>query len=275
MALYAVSVRRLIALRLRLPSDGPSRFRPCLRLVLVSMYKPLTGFTYRGLSPHKFTPVPGVHNPIHRTRVPRAGDRHVSDKERAMGLLEEALKSPQSIISVIGEHAGEGVDAIFLRKAADIERTTKTFWLMKSPKARPAQVQALCKKMPTYTIFVEPATKGGVRPTAREDAAREYSADGRVWHQLPEGIGPVTGKIDTSAAALVFDMMTTTVNGTLDLWDYGDFSETQKPLKFILGCSTVCAIRKDMTPHPERMKSRYRGIVAMARLVEPYCVWLR
>ena len=45
---------------LRLPSDGLSRFRPCLRLVLVSMYKPLTGFTYRGLSPHKFTPMPGV-----------------------------------------------------------------------------------------------------------------------------------------------------------------------------------------------------------------------
>lgn len=189
--------------------------------------------------------------------------------------LDEVLKCSHCIISVMGEHAGEGVDAIFLRKATDIARTAKTFWLMKSPKARPAQVQELCKTIPTYTIFVEPATRGGARPTTREDPAREYSADGRVWCQLPEGISPVTGKIDTSASALVFDMMTTAVNGTLDLWGYGDFSETQKPLKFILGCSTVCAIRKDMTPHPERMKSRYRGIVAVARLVKPYCVWLR
>jgi hypothetical protein len=44
-ALYAVSVRRLIASEsrcsrlpaLRLPSDGPSQFRPCLRLMFVSM----------------------------------------------------------------------------------------------------------------------------------------------------------------------------------------------------------------------------------------------
>jgi hypothetical protein len=70
-ALYAVSVpfgklRAGLAhsFALRLPSDGPSRFRPCLRLVFVSMFLTLTGFIYRGLSPHKFTPVPGVHQPL-------------------------------------------------------------------------------------------------------------------------------------------------------------------------------------------------------------------
>ena len=194
---------------------------------------------------------------------------------RAMSLLEEVLTCSRCIISVMGAHAGEEVDAIFHRKATDIERTAKTFWLMRSPKARPAQVQVFWKKIPTYTIFVEPASRGGARATTTEDAAKEYSDDGQVWHRLPEGISPVTGKIDATAAALVFDMMTTAVNGTLDLWDYGDSSDIQKPLTFILGCSTVCAIRKDMTPHPERMKSRYRGIVAVARLAEPYCVWLR
>jgi len=51
----------LVSFALRLPSDSPSRFRPCLRLVLVSRSLTLTGFRYRGLSPHKFTPVPGVH----------------------------------------------------------------------------------------------------------------------------------------------------------------------------------------------------------------------
>ena len=43
------------------PLDGPSRFRPCFRLILVLTKHMLTGFTYRGLSPHKFTPMPGVH----------------------------------------------------------------------------------------------------------------------------------------------------------------------------------------------------------------------
>jgi hypothetical protein len=28
------------------------------------IYQILTGFTYRELSPHKFTPMPGVHNRI-------------------------------------------------------------------------------------------------------------------------------------------------------------------------------------------------------------------
>jgi hypothetical protein len=37
---------------LRLPSDGPSRFRPCLRLVLMQTCKgTLAEFTYRGLAP--------------------------------------------------------------------------------------------------------------------------------------------------------------------------------------------------------------------------------
>jgi hypothetical protein len=31
------------------------------------MFNILTGFTYRGLTPHKFTPMPGVHNLINRT----------------------------------------------------------------------------------------------------------------------------------------------------------------------------------------------------------------
>lgn len=192
-----------------------------------------------------------------------------------MTLLEKAIKSDRCIISVMGAHAGEGVDVIFNRKIADIERTGETFWLMRSPKASPIQVQKICKSSPVYTIFVEPASKGGARPTTKNEAAREHSADKKIWFQLPKGVGPVTGKIDSSATALVFDMMTTTVSGKIDLWRYGDFSVEKKPLKFILGCSTVCAIQKDMSSHPERMKSRYRGILAVAKLAEPYCVWLR
>ena len=192
-----------------------------------------------------------------------------------MQLLDEALAYPQCVVSVMGDHAGESVDAIFKRKIADIGRTRRTFWLMKSPKARPAQVQGICRPVPAFTIFVRPATKGGARPTKTETAAREYSADGQSWHPLPQGIGPVTGKLDAGAFALVFDKMEIVPSGTLDLWGYADLSDPQKPLKFIIGCSTLCAVRKDMTSHFERIKSRYRGVVAVARLADPYCVWLR
>jgi hypothetical protein len=53
---------------LRLPSDDFSRNRPCLRLILlvVSIIMNTLRFSYRGLSPHKLTPVPGVHNRLHR-----------------------------------------------------------------------------------------------------------------------------------------------------------------------------------------------------------------
>ena len=192
-----------------------------------------------------------------------------------MTLLEKALKNDRCIISVMGVHAGEGVDVIFNRKIADIERTGKTFWLMRSPKALPIHVQNICKSSSAYTTFVEPASKGGARPTTNNETAREYSTDKKIWSQLPKGVGPVTGKIDSSATALVFDAMTTTVSGTIDLWKYSDFSDEDEPLKFILGCSTVCVIQKDMSMHPDRMKSRYRGIVAVAKLTEPYCAWLR
>ena len=40
--------------------------------ILVSIFTILTGFTYRGLSPHKFTPMPGVHNALHLTAIPLA-----------------------------------------------------------------------------------------------------------------------------------------------------------------------------------------------------------
>ena len=84
-ALYAVSVRRLIALHSGLPlplvtlaCGSPyaslQPFRPFLTETplpsantFVNVLKTLilTGFTYRGLPPHKFTPMPGVHNLIH------------------------------------------------------------------------------------------------------------------------------------------------------------------------------------------------------------------
>lgn len=201
----------------------------------------------------------------------------VSEKTTRMNMnpIEEAIGGPRCIISVMGDHAGECVDQIFRRKTRDIRRIGKTFWLTKSRKAQPAGVQELCRTVPTYAVFVEPAAKGGARATTTGDVAKEYSDDRELWYRLPEGLSPVTGKLDKGTSALVFDMMTTAVSGTLDIWGYAEFPDMQKPLKFRPWWSTVCAARKDMTLHPEKMESRYRAVVAVARLAEPYCVWLR
>jgi hypothetical protein len=192
-----------------------------------------------------------------------------------MSLPQAALDAPSCVISVMGVHTGEGVEAIFRRKVADCKATSRTFWVAKSAKARPEQVQALCASGCGYVIFVTPATLGGARPTTAAERATEYSADRISWLPLPQGIGPVTGQMDDTATALVFDQLTTDVHGALDIWRYADARVPDLPVKFMLGTSTVCAVQKDMSHHPQRMKSRHRQIVAVARLVEPHCVWVR
>jgi hypothetical protein len=92
---------------------------------------------------------------------------------------------------------------------------------------------------------------------------------------LPPGIGPVTGQLDGTATALVFDRLATDVEGVLDLWRYADAASPDLPIRFKLGLSTICALRGHTASHLDRMKSRYRGIVAVGRLMEPYCAWVR
>jgi hypothetical protein len=190
-------------------------------------------------------------------------------------LLDQALAAPECILSVMGDHAGEGIDAIFERKIADIHVAGRTFWVATSAKARPVQVQSLCVAQPGYVVFVEAATRGGARPTIASDPASEYSGNQMEWLPLPAGIGPVTGKIDKSAVAFVFDRLATDSSRTLDLWQYSDRLDVIRPVRFMLGCSTMCAVRADMTTHLQRTKSRFRRIVAVGALAEPYCVWLR
>ena len=201
--------------------------------------------------------------------------RNVSDQENHMTELDNALAGSHCIISVMGSHAGEDADVIFERKKADIQAVGMSFWLIRSPKARPADVQKMCSTFSGYTIFIEPSTKGGARPTTELNPAKEFSRDRNLWNRIPNGIGPVTGKLDSGATALVFETLTTSKGGMLDLWDYSDYSDINKPLKIILGCSTICAARRKSKAEEERMKSRYRKIVAIARMKEPYCVWVR
>lgn len=167
-----------------------------------------------------------------------------------MPLLQEALAAPWCVISVMGAHAGEGVELIFDRKVADCEVAGQTFWVAKSAKARPGQVQELCASGPGYVIFIEPATPGGARPTTHADRATEYSADRLRWLALPPGIGPATGQLDRSATALVFDRLVADVEGVLDLWRYADAASPDLPVRFKLGLSTICAVLEDTASPP-------------------------
>jgi hypothetical protein len=177
---------------------------------------------------------------------------------------------------VIGHHAGESESEIFSRKKDEIKKAGKSFWLIKSFKAKTQHIQEICKKASDenreiHCVFVQASQKGGARPTKIDSVANRFSKDNASWNDIPDGI-KVTGKIDNSATALVLaslDIINENIN--LDLWNYSDFLDISKPVKIMQGASTVCCFKE----FKEGMKSRYRKIIAVGRLEEPFAVWLR
>jgi hypothetical protein len=195
--------------------------------------------------------------------------------------LDDILNNKYLVISVMGPHAGESEIEIFERKIEDINRIGRTFWLIRSHGAKPLMVQRLLgeagkERANCYCVFLAPSSQGGAVPALTSDSARSYSKDVLIWHNLPSGLGPVTGRIDSGAHALVFDQLELVRSiSYLDLWDYADFFNQRLPVKIFQGASTVCAIRKDMSSHRDRMKSNHRRITAIGRICDPFCVYLR
>lgn len=180
----------------------------------------------------------------------------------------------------MGPHAGESSEIIFKRKIDDTKKIGKTFWLIKSYNSKPNMVQDICSAaltknqtaIPCY--FISPSSPSGAEPTKAAIPARQYSADGLEWNDLPKYMSPVTGAINSNAFALVFSELKTN-ESIIDLAQYADYFSQDKPLTIKQGASTVCAIRKDMTSHPDIVKSRFRRVVAIGILHKPFCVWLR
>jgi hypothetical protein len=57
--------------------------------------------------------------------------------------LDDILSNKYFVISVMGPYAGESERAIFERKIDDIHRIGRTFWLIRSHRAKPLMVQRL------------------------------------------------------------------------------------------------------------------------------------
>ena len=59
-------------------------------------------------------------------------------------VVQEMMKEPEySLFSVMGPHAGEDSDVIFERKISDIRKAGRTFWVIRSHKAKPNMVQTI------------------------------------------------------------------------------------------------------------------------------------
>lgn len=185
------------------------------------------------------------------------------------------------IISVMGPHAGESSEQIFSRKILDIQRINKTFLVIQSYKSNPPKVQTLLQKAKAvekdvFCIFISPSTKGGARPTTEDKKAESFSLDKLHWKNLPAGLSPVTGKISTNSFALVFKELNLIEQDLkLNLWNYADFENQQNPVLPKLGVSTICAMKKDMSKHPNKIKSNIRKIEAIGKLSSLGCVWIK
>lgn len=178
------------------------------------------------------------------------------------------------IISVIGSHAGEDITPIFLRKKNEINKNGRTYWLIKSFKARPVQIQEMCKRAESegediYCAFITASAKNGAKPTINNILVKQISENNKEWITLPVDV-KITGKIDTQSSALVLsELEIYSKPTTLDLWNYSDTDN--KPIKLQLGASTICCINIPS----EGMKSRNRTIAAWGKLKNPYAVWVK
>lgn len=184
-------------------------------------------------------------------------------------LIDEALRADRVVLSVMGPHAGETAEVIFSRKTEDIVACGRTYWLCCSPAARPDRVQAFA---PSFVIFLEASTANGARPTTSSERVSEISSDRELWSAVDARVGPITGRLARGAYAFTFSELDTTVSTSLDLWMY---AVGESPIRFKLGASTLLAGHKDTSTCLFRMKSRFRRILAIARLADPIAVWVR
>ena len=193
-------------------------------------------------------------------------------------VVQKMMKEPEySLFSVMGPHAGEDSDVIFERKIADIRKAGRTFWVIRSHKAKPNMVQTIGATVcgmsgDPLCAFLAPSSPGGAVPTKTASAAAEHSADRYAWNKLPRGISPVTGQMTPSTCALVFDELYLRTSTAVDLWQYADFFTPEMPVKIRQGASTLGVTHRDTSSHPDRMKSHLREVVAVGRLVHPFAV---
>ena len=184
-------------------------------------------------------------------------------------LLSTALESDRVILSVVGAHAGESERDIFKRKLEDVNSVGNTFWLYRSPSARPDLVQSFLSEL-AFVLFLAPSNKSGARPTTVSDRVAELSRDKAHWQPVPIGISPITGKLP--AYAFVFSELETCSSEMIDLWQYE--TDLGSSVRFRLGMSTLLT-RHALTLSTAPMKSRFRRVFAVGKLVPPHAVWVR
>jgi hypothetical protein len=189
--------------------------------------------------------------------------------------MDDLATMPEAFLYMkVGNHAGEGFEAILERKRKERERVGYSFWGYGGTSCHPLmQVQPFArlyvKTQRRFYLLMEPIDS---RADPDVDPAEEFSGDGATWQPIPAGI-EVTG----SRYALVLgDIQPVDIEFALDRYNVGAGPSRGKcAVDYLQGrIDKGCLVRspEPVSPTTPPVKKRLKYA---AKLIEPYAVLLR
>lgn len=204
--------------------------------------------------------------------------------------IQRALCANRAIIHIMGDHSGDQADDIIDYKMKDVtERGAKfTLWAQHSPRAKPDTVRAFCSAGDDVYLYLignlSQRRKYSGAQTIAHVPATEYSDGDRLagkWHPVRDlGIkavkdNPAFLRKANGRALVLGQLHVLTDRPRIHFGDWAEMSaDGPQVVRTYQGNHVLCAEKRDMRAL-EQMKSCERTIVAVARLVKPYAVWLR
>ena len=96
----------------------------------------------------------------------------------------------------VGDHAGEGFEAILKRKNRELKEAGRIFWGDGGSACHPLMqvqpfVRLYTKEQGRIYLFMEPMASKAIPDI---EPSKEYSSDGAVWQPLPGGISVLGSK---------------------------------------------------------------------------------
>jgi hypothetical protein len=172
----------------------------------------------------------------------------------------------------VGPHSGNSLDEIITMKLKEQAMTGSFYWGYSGSLCHPKRVHAFVEEAdkigsPVHLVFSPTISR--YNPPKFEKATR-FSVDERHWHRLPKFIRLWNCKYAFVASEL------NTLNAGIDLDDYvvasGDYRGTLLG-RYLRGrLNKACAFFIEPRPNVVRKITRVSNL---ARLVPPYCVFLR
>jgi len=191
---------------------------------------------------------------------------------------------PTLILQVMGPNAGESPQKIFVRKIIDTDPLGEfkmTYWYARTgltvQQVRRMAAVADQGKAALELVIVSQELNQPWKdppPSGTHKTASQYSEDSLVWKDLPVGLSPVTGYNLSSGVALVLETITILKpTETIDLNEYSQFETSGEPIIYLQTLAYFGAVPTKAAK--DGMKSHKRDLIAVARLKQPYAVFVR